>query len=211
MHALRLIGWCCCTLPMLAACDPPPAPVVSASPARILRVHGDADPTLTIRVSTRHISTGEECARKAGGAAVPRAREVESSVTRSDTGYEATVVLDHFVADACRWHPFLISFQVTNRAGLSTGHFATGPQGTTHTPGLEAKVWISAPEGSRSATDREARHGSAYMRPLELQCTKNVMGGVSGLSCVPDSPRELPLISTEAADVQVDFHDLTGK
>jgi hypothetical protein len=191
------------TLLALAACAPEPRPpVVNPAPAKLLRVHGAADDSLTVRVSTRYLTTKADCQ--------PQSRWVDSDVSRASGNYEAMVAIDHFQPGECGWYPFVIAFHVTNRQGLSTGEFSSGPAGTTHVPGPEGKVWISAPGGSRSSTDREPRRGASFIRPLELGCAQNVIRGARGLSCVPDSPRELPLLSEQATEVRVDFRDLTA-
>jgi hypothetical protein len=186
----------------IAGCSAPEPPAVNAAPAKTVRIHGDADASLTIRISTQYQSTGKKCRDAAP-------IWVESTVARSASGYEAPVSFDHFRADECGWQPFVISFQVTNQEGLSTGSFATGPQGTEHVPGPEGKVWIS-PAGGRADSSGALRMGAIAIRPLDLKCTVNVIRGARGLSCVPNSPRELPLISEEATEVRVDFDDLTA-
>jgi hypothetical protein len=185
---------------LIAGCASPEPPAVNPDPVKIVRVHGDADAALTISVSTQYQSTEKKC------------RDtppiwVESAVARSPDSYEAPVSIDHFRDDECGWQPFVIAFQVTNQEGLSTGRFATGPQGTEHVPGPEGKVWIS-PAGGRRDTSGTLRIGTPAIRPLDLKCTVNVIRGARGLSCVPNSPRELPLISEEATAVRVDFESI---
>ncbi|HUG73712.1 MAG TPA: hypothetical protein VMK82_09830 [Steroidobacteraceae bacterium] len=188
---------------LIAGCDSPEPSVVNPDPVKIVRVHGDADVSLTISVSTQYQSTEKQCRDTAP-------IWVESAVARSLNSYEAPVAIDHFREDECRWQPFVIAFQVTNQEGLSTGRFVTGPQGTEHVPGPEGKVWIS-PAGGRRDTSGTLRKGAPAIRPLDLKCTVNVIRGARGLSCVPNSPRELPLISAEATEVGVDFEDVTGR
>jgi hypothetical protein len=196
----------------LIACAPEPRPpAVNSAPTRLLRVHGTADESLTIRISTRYTSSADECKVSTQGRRTAQSRWVDSTVSRARREYAATVALDHFQPGECGWHAFVIAFHVTNRDGLSTGHFATGSTGATHVPGPEDKVWISAPGGSRSAGDREPRRGADFIRPLQLLCSQNVMRGASGLSCVPGSPRELPLLAMTATEVRVDFVDKTQR
>jgi hypothetical protein len=195
---------------LLAACAPSETPsITNPAPEKFVRVHGTVDDSLTVRVTTQHLTTLDRCARDTERGSSPQAQWINSAVTRAADSYEATVTLDHFAPAGCGWQPFLIAFEVTNDAGLGTGYFTTDTAGTRHVAGPEAKVWIAAPGGSRSATDREVRHGNAYIRPLDLQCTIQVIRGAKGLACVPNSPRELPLISHQATEVQVDFRDLS--
>lgn len=196
----------------LAACDAaPPAPAPNATASHAVRIHGLADPSLTVQVTTQYLTSAEACRQKTGpgGALAPRSDWIASPVTRSGSSYEATVLLDHFQADECGWYPFVIAFELANGAGLRTGHFARTAAGTSHVPGPEGKIWIStalspaAPDGSR-------RTGSGYVRPLDLQCTVQSIRGAKGLSCVPNSPRELPLISESAQEVEVNFRDFSA-
>jgi hypothetical protein len=191
----------------LTACSPPEPPVENSAPTRLVRIHGNASPSLTIKVSTQYLSTSRDCRRKQSRVTAPMSTWVESDVTRTGTTYEASVSLDHFAEDECRWQPFVIGFQVMNQAGLSTGRFSTGEKGTELVPGPENKVWISTP-GQQNSPDGH-RAGSAFIRPLDLKCTVNALRGTKSLSCVPNTPRELPLLSEQATEVQVDFEDLT--
>lgn len=195
--------WLACIAALaLAGCDTTEPPSVNPAPAKIVRVHGNADASLTIRVSTQYQSTVKKCRDVAP-------IWVDSAVARADSSYEAPVSMDHFRADDCRWQPFVIAFEIANQAGLSTGQFVTGPQGTEHVPGPEGKVWIS-PVAGRTDSSGTLRLGALAIRPLDLKCSVNVIRGARGLSCVTNSPRELPLISEDASEVRVDFEDLTA-
>lgn len=196
----------------LAACDAaPPAPVYNPAAAHAVRIHGLTDPALSLQVTTQYLASADACREKAGpnGAPAPRSAWIESPVARNGDTYEATVLLDHFQADECGWYPFVIAFQVVNGAGLGTGHFARTTAGTSHVPGPEGKIWIST-ELSPAAPDGSRRTGSAYVRPLDLHCTVQSIRSVNGLSCVPNSPRELPLISGAAKEVEVNFRDFSA-
>lgn len=199
----------------LAGCadTAPESPVVNPDPARIVRIHGTADPSLTIHISTQHLSTEKKCARKGTGAAatLPQSVRVDSSVTRSGNEYESHVALDHFEEGGCGWKPFVIGFQVANEQGTTTGHFATGAQGTQLVPGPENKVWISRPGQLDWSGKVSSRQGASAIRPLDLNCAQIELRGATALSCVTDSPRELPLISDQARDVRVNFRDVTGQ
>src|SRR5688572_12753762 len=118
----------------MAACLSPEPPVVNAAPIGLVRVHGTASPSLTIRVSTQYVTTAKSCRLKGAAPSVPSSEWVESSVTREGASYEATVTLDHFQQDDCSWQPFAIAFQVTNQQGLSTGRFITDAGGTELVP-----------------------------------------------------------------------------
>jgi hypothetical protein len=190
----------CCAALTLAGCDTTEPPVVNAAPVKIIRVHGNADESLTIRVSTQYQSTVKKCRD-----ATPI--RVDSAVARVDGRYEAPVAVDHFRDDECHWQPFVIGFEVSNQAGLSTGQFVTGAQGTEHVPGPLGKVWIS-PVAGRTDASGTLRKGALAIRPLELKCTATVIRGARGLSCVTNSPRELPLLSEQATEVRVDFEDI---
>jgi hypothetical protein len=192
----------CCAALALAGCDTTEPPAVNPAPAQNVRVHGNADASLTIRISTQYQSTVKKCRDLAP-------IWVDSAVARTDTSYEAPVSMDHFRADECHWQPFVIAFEVANQAGLSTGQFVTDPQGTKHVPGPEGKVWIS-PVAGRADSSGTLRQGALAIRPLDLKCSVNVIRGARGLSCVTNSPRELPLISEAATEVRVDFEDLTA-
>lgn len=196
----------------LCGCGPAAEPTVNPAPAMQLRVHGSADPSLTVGISTQYVSTDDDCRTGTnlfGANGKPRSRWIESTVTRSGDGYEATIPFDYFAADECAWFPFVIAFHVTNQDGLSTGRYVTTTAGTRHDPGPEGKVWISAPERRGSTPQPNARKGASFMRPLELYCTRNVIREIESLSCIPDSPRELPLVNGEATEVRVDFRDRT--
>lgn len=186
--------------------------MVNTAPAKLLRVHGTIDPTLSVRVITRYMSTAEKCRRGTSliaGASAPLSTSVESAVQRSGGNYEATVTIDHFLDDACRWYPFVIGFQLANEAGASTGEFSTGADGTVLVPGPESKVWISRPGEGLASSGGSRREGASFMRPLELQCRTQSLRGAHALTCVPASPRELPHVSGDAVEVQVDFKDLS--
>lgn len=196
----------------LCSCGSPKPPAINAAPARLLRVHGTVDRSLTIAISTQYVSTDDDCRVGTslwGSPGKPRSQWIESAVARSAEGYEATVSFDYFAQDDCAWFPFVIAFQVTNQAGLSTGRYVSSAGGTRHVPGPEGKVWISAPERAGSTPLRNAREGASFMRPLELFCTRNIIREVQSLSCIPDSLRELPLVNGEATQVRVDFRDRT--
>ena len=181
---------------LMAGCstsDPQP-PAVNAVSARQLRVFGVATPSLTVRVGTQYLTSEKKCQRDGR----PQSTWVDAPVTRTEGKYQASVSLDHFQQGECRWRPFMIGFHISTAEGLSTG---TRAGGTTFAPGAEGKVWISVPG--------DERQGGAFIRPLDLQCSRNELLDPRAISCVPNSPRELPLLSADATEMQVDFTDLT--
>lgn len=193
---------------VLAGCSPADVqpPVANPDPATLLRVHGAVDPSLAVRVHTQYLTTQDECRIEGtAGKAAPQSRWVESPVTRSDGEYEATVAIDHFREDACRWRPFVIAFQVTDAQDLTTGRFSRGPGGMELAPGPENKVWISMPGQRESTGEVSQRRGTPAIRPLDLYCGEIALREARALSCVTDSPRELPLLSTDATEVRVNF------
>lgn len=195
---------------ILAGCAPPPAPNVNTAPAKLLRVHGTADPSLSIRVATRYISTAQKCAQKSNSLSrnsLPLSQVVEATVDRSGADYEATVSLDHFERGECGWRPFAIAFRASTADGLSTAFSSADAQGSSPIQVSEYQVWISDPApGDPNAP--EARQGASAIRTLELKCRQNEIGGTRGLSCIEDSPGPLALISQEATQVRVDFQNL---
>lgn len=202
----------------VAGCAPAP-PAVNAAQAHILRIHGLADPSLTIQVSTRYLTAAKKCRRAANllrrldGAAAPLAVRVNSPVERIGTeDYEARVVLDYFEPGKCGWHPFSIGFQVSTPQGVSTGQVITDEDGVSrNVPGPESKVWIDAAVQHDSSPGTDRPEGATYIRPLELQCREHSLRGATILTCVPEGPRELALISEEATEVRVDFKDMTER
>lgn len=207
---MRLLCAAAATL-LLAGCSPPPAPAENPAPAKQLRVYGTADPSLTIRVATRYISTAKTCAQSSHSLSrhsVPLSQVVEATVERSGVNYDATVSLDHFEPGECGWRAYAIAFRASTEDGLSTG-FPTADAADTgpiHTS--EYKVWISDPApGDPNAP--ESRQGTSAIRTLDLKCRQILIGDIKGLGCIEDSPGPLALISEEATQVRVDFRDLT--
>jgi hypothetical protein len=195
---------------LLAACSSGTVepPVVNPDAARLLRVHGVVDPSLTIRVHTQYLSTQDQCrVENAAGRPAPRSQWVESDITRSGDEYEAMVAVDHFQEDACGWRPFVIGFQVTDAQGVTTGRFSPGPDAQL-VPGPENKVWISMPGQRESTGEISQRRGSRAIRPLDLYCAPIIVREARALSCVTDSPRELPLLSDDALEVTVNFRPM---
>lgn len=195
---------------LLAACAAPEAPVANPSPALLLRVHGTADASLTIRIFTQYVSTEKDCRRTTNwlaGASVPQSASVETTVTRSGNDYEASVALDHFLPGECGWLPSVIAFQLSNAAGLSTGRFASTPESSKLVPGPVSKIWVS-PAASTGTAD--PRPGAATIQPLDLKCREFAFRDASMLNCIPDTPREVALISMQATEVRADFQDLTA-
>lgn len=208
LHSCASIALAC---GLLAGCSPQAVepPVANPDPSRLLRVHGMADPALTIAVLTQYLSSQDQCrVQNAAGKLVPRSQWVESKVTRSNGEYEAEVAIDHFKDDACRWLPFVIGFQVTDAQGITTGRFSTGPDGTQLIPGPENKVWISMPGQRESTGEISQRRGARAIRPLDLYCAPIELRSAKALSCVTDSPRELPLLSGDATEVSVNFRQM---
>jgi hypothetical protein len=196
---------------LLAGCSPPPPPSVNPAPAKPLRVYGTADPSLTIRVATRYVSTAKQCAQSSHSLSrnsLPLSQVVEATVDRSGADYEATVSIDHFERGECGWRAFAIAFRASTEDGLSTGFpTADAPDtGPIHTS--EYKVWISDPAPGDSNAP-ESRQGTSAIRTLDLKCRQIVIGGIKGLSCIESSPGPLALISEETTQVRVDFQDLT--
>lgn len=207
---MRLLCAAAATL-LLAGCAPPPAPSVNPAPAKLLRVYGTADPSLTIRVGTRYISTAKKCGQRRNslsGSSVPLARVVEATVERSGTNYEATVPIDHFERGECGWRAFAIAIRAITDGGLSTGFSTADPRGTGPTQSSEYKVWISDPTPG-DPNSPESRQGTRVIRTLELNCRQVVMGDIKGLGCIEDIPGPLALISEDATEVRVNFQDLT--
>lgn len=195
---------------LLAGCSPADVqpPIANPGPARLLRVHGTVSPPLSLRVHTQYLSTKDQCRiEDAAGRSIPRSQWVESGVTRSGGEYEAMVAIDHFQEDACQWRPFVIAFQVTNAQGLTTGRFSSGQGGTGLVPGPENKVWISMPGQRESTGEVSQRRGTRTIRPLDLFCAEIAVRDARALSCVTDSPRELPLLSGDATEVSVNFSE----
>jgi len=190
---------------------------VNAAPAQIVRIHGQADPTLTIQVSTQYLTSAKKCRRAASllrrldGAVAPLAVRINSLVQRTRTGaYEAQVALDHFEPGECGWRPFSIGFQVSTPQGISTGRVVEDEDGgSRNVPGPEAKVWIDAARQHDGSRGTDHPKGTTYIRPLELQCRQHALRGVPILACVPEGPRELALISEQTTEVRVDFKDMT--
>jgi hypothetical protein len=180
---------------LAAGCSPSEPPAVNAEPAHHLRVFGLATPSLTVRVGAQYFTSEKKCQRDGR----PQSTWVEAPVTRTEGQYEASVSLDHFQQGECRWRPFMIGFHISTAGGLSTGSRTDGGE---FAPGAEGKVWISVPG--------DERQGGAFVRPLDLQCSRNELLAPQAISCVPNSPRELPLLSTDATEVQVDFTDQTS-
>jgi len=195
----------------LAGCSPPPPPIVNPAPAKLLRVYGTADPSLTIRVATRYVSTAKQCAQSSHSLSrnpVPLSKVVEATVDRSGADYEATVSIDHFERGECGWRAFAIAFRASTEGGLSTA-FSTADAGDTgpiHSS--EYKVWISDPTPSDSNAP-ESRQGASAIRTLDLKCRQIVIRDIKGLSCIESSPEPLALISEEAREVRVNFRNLT--
>lgn len=198
-------------------------PVASDTPAREVRIWGTADETLGLRVLTQYQSTVDSCRqadnvfRRMDGETRPQSVWVESTVQRTGRDYEAHVALDHYLPGECGWRPFVIGFQVTNPEGLSTGQFMPVGAGRNRLePGPENRIWIGAPagtggEGGSARSGNAARPaGAKEIRPMLLLCRQQEIRLARAISCVLDSPRELPLISLEAEAVQVDFRDLTA-
>jgi len=212
LHTCATIALAC---GLLAGCSPQAveAPVANPEPGRLLRVHGVVDPSLAIEVHTQYLSSQDQCrVENAAGKPVPRSQWVESTVTRANGEYEAEVAIDHFQEDACRWLPFVIAFQVTDAAGVTTGRFSPGPGGTQLVPGPENKVWISMPGQRESTGEVSQRRGARAIRPLDLYCAPIELRSAKALSCVTDSPRELPLLSGDATEVNVNFRPMpTGR
>lgn len=196
----------------LTGCTPPEqAPVVNSSAMRTVRIHGTADATLALRIRTRFISSEEECRRDGEGrTAAPREEWVESEVSRAGNAYEATVALDHFEAGECRWRPFAIGFQVSNQQGVTTGQFSGGAQDTRVVPAPDTKVWITTQGHDARTYSGGRRRGASAITPLDLNCGVIELRGARALTCVSNSPRELPLISDEATEVQVNLRDASG-
>lgn len=193
-------------------------PVARDRPQLLVRIHGEADPTLQVEVQTRWLTVAERCGRAPGllqrldGATpTPWSLWVAAPVRRDGRQYEATVALDHFEAGECAWHPFVIGFLVTHEEGVTTGQFvSSGADAGRFEPGPEARIWVDS--AVRRAASRQARddpRGLGQVRPLQLGCRVIVIRGAKGLSCVPDTPRELALITEDAVEVRVDFRDRT--
>lgn len=205
----------------LAACsgqDGPVEPVANAQPRQLVRIHGEADPALEVEVLARYYTAGSRCSvapgllqRLNGAAATPRSIWVAVPVKREGRQYEARVALDHFEPGECGWHPFTIGFKVTSGEGISTVQAVPGSGGQRLEPGPEPRIWVdSAVRRAASPQAANDPRGRREVRPLELTCAANQIRGTKALSCVPDSPRELLLISEDAAEVRVDFRDLTA-
>jgi hypothetical protein len=203
---MRVLGAAAAAL-FLAACSPPPAPTVNPAPTKPLRVHGTADPSLTIKVATRYISTAEQCGQGShwlSRNSVPLSKVVESTVDRSGADYEATVSIDHFERGECGWRAFAIAIRASTEDGMSSGFLSADARDTGPIHSTEYKVWISDPTpGDPNAP--ESRQGTSAIRTLDLKCRQIVIGGIKGLSCLEDSPGPLALISEEATQVRVDF------
>lgn len=194
-------------------------PVENPAPARLVRVHGAADPTLELKVSIRYFTGAPGCRRTSsflrrldGDEGAPQMREVAAEVTRAADGrYEALVPLDQFVPGECDWHPFVIAFQVQNAAGLSTGQFVADANGRTWLePGAQGFVWVDSAIRRARVSTGPLPAGAHEVQPLELLCRPNSVRGVQGLSCVTPRPGVLTVIAEEAETVQVDFRDLSG-
>lgn len=198
----------------LAGCNPPGPPVPSADPVKTIRVSGVLDASLDVRVFTQYFTAARACRsaeslfRRLDGKTQPRSVWVESEVQRDDEGYVATVALDHFDPGECGWHPFVIAFQVGASDGLSTGRVVVGEDGQHRLkPEPENRIWIDA----AAATRGEGRpSGHRQIAPLELACRQHASRGVAVLSCLPEIPRGLALLSEEASEVRVDFSDRTS-
>jgi len=198
-------------------------PVPNDASTRHVQIRGTADETLGLRVFTQYQSTIASCRqadnlfRRMDGQTRPQSVWVESPVQRTGRAYEARVALDHYLPGECGWRPFVIGFQVTNPEGLSTGQFIPLGGGRNRLePGPENRIWVGAAAGAGgeagSARDGHAARpvGAKEIRPMLLLCRQQEIRLARAISCVLDSPRELPLISLEAQAVQVDFRDLTA-
>lgn len=204
----------------LAGCNPPGPPVPSAHPVKTIRVSGALDASLDVRVFTQYFTAARACRRaeslfrRLDGKTQPRSVWVESEVQRDDAGYVATVALDYFDPGECGWHPFVIAFQVGAPDGLSTGRVVVGEDGQHRLkPEPENRIWIdaAAAAAAAAATRGEGRpRGHRQIAPLKLACRQHTSRGVAVLSCLPEIPRGLALLSEEAREVQVDFSDRTS-
>lgn len=200
----------------LAGCSPSGPPVPNPHPVRMVRVTGALDPSLDVRVFTRHFTAARKCRRaenllrRLDGKTQPRSAWVESAVQRDDGGYAATVILDHLDPGECGWHPFVIAFQVSTDDGLSTGRVVAGADGQRRLePEPESRIWIDS--DAAQAARRDGRPaGHQQIAPLELACRQHAIHGVAALSCLPEIPRGLALLSEQATEVRVDFRDRTG-
>ena len=199
----------------LAGCGASGPPDPNPDPAQRVRLSGALDPSLDLRVFTQHFTAARKCRsaenlfRRLDGRTQPRSVWVESAVQRDDDRYVATVALDHFEPGECGWHPFVIAFQVSTRDGLSTGRVVPGADGQHRLePEPESRIWIdAAAAGAASRDGRPAGH--RQIAPLELTCRQHAIQGVMALSCLPEIPRGLALLSEEATEVRVDFRDRT--
>lgn len=199
----------------LAGCGHAEPPVANTQPRQIVRIHGTADPSLQVQVSTRYFTANKRCNRAASllrwldGVRPPRFIWVDSEVMRSEHGYEAMVTLDHFQAGECGWHPFVIAFRVENQQGVTTGHFIRDAGGLRLEPAPQGRIWVDSAERRAANTERSDAlpSGVTQVRPVELECQPNRIDDVEALSCVPDRPGELTVISEDAVEVEVNFKE----
>ena len=199
----------------LAGCGSVDAPVANPAPRQLVRIHGTADPSLQVHVSTQYFTAEKRCNRAVSllrwldGTRLPQSRWVDSEVTRSERGYEAIVALDHLEAGECGWHPFVIAFRVENGEGVTTGHFIRDGRGLRMEPAPEGRIWVDSAIRRAANAERSGAlpKGRAEVRPLELACRPNRIEDVEALSCVPDRPGELTVIAEDATEVEVNFAD----
>lgn len=190
-------------------------PKENPAPARVVRVHGVADPSLSIAVQVEYFTAAAGCRRASSllrrldGAAVPQRRIVDVPVARARDGrYEAGVPLDQFEPGECGWHPFVIAFQVRNQAGTSTGQVMVDGAGRSALqPGAQGAVWIDSPVRREAMPGQALPAGRLEVPAVQMQCKENTVRGTAVLNCVTERPGMLTVIREQAAEVEVNFRD----
>ncbi len=190
-------------------------PRENPAPARVVRVHGVADATLRIAVQVEYFTAAAGCRRAPGllrrldGASTPQRRTVNVPVARARGGrYEAGVPLDQFEPGECRWHPFVIAFQIENQAGTSTGQVVVDSAGrSTLQPGAQGAVWIDSRVRREAMAGQPLPAGRLEVPAVEMQCKENTVRGTAVLNCVTARPGMLTVILEQAGAVEVNFRD----
>jgi len=188
--------------------------VVNAHPARVLRVFGTVDPSLTIKVRTSYFNFEGKCRQKNDvpeGGPESRPAWVESRVVRSGDSYDTQVVYDYFQDGTCHWYPYEVMFQVTNLDGLTTGYFSTVINATTHVADTRhiaapsTMIWINPP----GTADSPGHVAARSLAPLDVDCREHRWpgGDANSLDCPVTTSS---LISQEATEVRLNLHDQTA-
>jgi hypothetical protein len=206
----------------LSACSKSESPVVNPNPVKLLRVHGTADSSMSIRIGTQYFSSNPQCRRRRHPFNVASYLEgigpspvfvwAESEVARSGDSYEATVAIDHFQEGKCGWYPFVVAFQITNRDGLTYGQVPSGKQATEVVSPSGSMIWINTLGRGDPRVVSPHTTGSSFFPPKQVECraSHSSSGAFDPLMCIPTkSLGKSSTISEEVKEAKLDFIDLT--